>query len=45
MMKNKKNNNKKNPEIFKDYFEYHNPSFLIKDLFKANLDGNQKIAS
>ena len=44
-MKNKKNNNKKSPEIFKDYFEYHNPLFLRKDLFKANLDGNEKIAS
>ena len=44
-MKNKKNTNKKTPEIFKDYFEYHNPLFLIKDLFKANLDGNEKIAS
>ena len=31
MMKKSTNN-----EIFKEYFGYHNSSFLVKDLHKAN---------
>lgn len=27
---------KGNNEIFKDYFRYHNPSFIAKDLYKVN---------
>ena len=25
-----------NEEIFRNYFKYRNPSFLVEDLFKAN---------
>ena len=32
-----------NNEIFKDSFGYHNPSFLVKDLFNASQAKNKKI--
>ena len=32
-----------NKEIFRNYFKYQNPSNLVKDLFKANKNKNEKI--
>ena len=32
-------------EIFKTYFGYHTPPFLVEDLYKVNQDKNDKIAS
>ena len=32
-----------NGEIFRNYFNYQNPSFLAKDLFKADQSKNDEI--
>ena len=32
-----------NEKIFRNYFKYHNPSSLVKDLFKADKNKNDKI--
>ena len=32
-------------EIFKTYFGYHTPPFLVEDLYKVNQDKNDKMAS
>ena len=34
-----------NTEIFNEYFMYHNPSFLVKDLCNANKTRNDKIVN
>ena len=34
-----------NTEIFNEYFKYHNPSFLIKDLYNSNETTNKKIVN
>ena len=34
-----------NNDIFKKYFGYQNPSFLAKDLYKANPDKNKQIVN
>ena len=31
-----------NENIFRDYFRYQNPSSLVKDLFRANKNNNDK---
>ena len=31
-----------NEKIFRDYFRYQNPSSLVKDLFRANKNNNDK---
>ena len=39
-----KNEEKKiNEEIFNEFFNYHYPSFLIKDLYEDNQNKNDKI--
>ena len=35
--------NKKIKKIFRDYFGYHNLSFLVEDLFKTNQAKNEQI--
>ena len=36
---------KVNNEIFKQYFWYHNPSFIAKVLFKANQAKNERMVN
>ena len=34
-----------NTEIFNEYFKYHNPTFLVKDLYKPDKTRNKKIVN
>ena len=35
-LKTKKNEKDTNEQIFQEFFNYHSPSFLVKDLYEDN---------